>query len=128
MHVEIPEDCSAEELKQIEKVLEESIANSVGLNPENVQVVVDPETSEAKYVISSDDPTLAEETQKVLKNDDFVQNINKAIEQNSKNLPAKIRVIFFFSLKKSKQTKNRKSNFFKINFHHVAKTPTKFIE
>ena len=91
MHVEIPENCLEEELKQIQKVLEESIANSVGLNPEDVNVTVDPETGDAKYVISSDDPTLAEETQKALKNDDLVQNVNNAIGENSENLPEKIR-------------------------------------
>ena len=31
------------------------------------------------------------ETQKVLKKDDFVQNVNKAIGENSENLPEKIR-------------------------------------
>ena len=91
MDVEIPEDCPEEELEQIQKVLEESIADSLKLNPEDVEVTVDPETGEAKYVIGSDDPIVAEETQKVLKNDDFVQNVNKAIGEHSKNLPAKIR-------------------------------------
>ena len=93
MDVEIPEDCSEEELRQIEKVLEESIADSAGLNPEDVEVTVDPETGEAKYVISCDDPTLAEETQKVLQADDFVQNVNKAIGENDENLPERIREV-----------------------------------
>ena len=91
MDVEIPEDCSEEELRQIQKVLEESISDSLKLNPENVQVLVDPEKGEAKYAISCDDPTLAEETQKALENDDFVQNVNNAIGKNSENLPEKIR-------------------------------------
>ena len=93
MDVEIPEDCSEEELRQIEKVLEESIADSAGLNSEDVEVTVDPETGEAKYVISCDDPTLAEETQKVLQADDFVQNVNKAIGENDENLPERIREV-----------------------------------
>ena len=93
MDVEIPEDCSEEELRQIEKVLQESIADSAGLNPEDVEVTVDPETGEAKYVISCDDPTLAEETQKVLQADDFVQNVNKAIGENDENLPERIREV-----------------------------------
>ena len=93
MDVEIPEDCSEEELEQIQKVLEESIANSLGLKPEDIQVIIDPETGKATYVISVDDPTLAEETQNLLKNDDFVQNVNKAIGENSENLPERIREV-----------------------------------
>ena len=73
--------------------MQESIADSAGLNPEDVEVTVDPETGEAKYVISCDDPTLAEETQKVLQADDFVQNVNKAIGENDENLPERIREV-----------------------------------
>ena len=91
MKVEIPEDCSKEELDQTQKVLEESIADVLGLNPDDVDFKIDPETGEATYLISTDDPTLAEETQKSLNNDDFVQNLNKAIGENSQNLPEKIR-------------------------------------
>ena len=135
MDVEIPEDCSEEELREIEKVLEESMANSLGLNPEDVEVTfLDPETGEAKYAIKVDDPTLAEETQKALKDDDFVQNANRAIEENNENLPERIRevleikainpedpeeivseardVIVFFFLEPT--NKNRKSNFFDL--------------
>ena len=93
MDVEIPEDCSEEELEQIQKVLEESIANSLGCNPDDVDVKIDPETGEATYVISTDDPTLAEKTQKALKSDDFAQNVNKAIAENSENLPERIREV-----------------------------------
>ena len=93
MDVEIPEDCSEEELRQIEKVLQESIADSLGLNLEDVDVTLDPETGKAKYVISVDDPTLAEETQKALKDDEFVQNVNKAIGENNENLPERIREV-----------------------------------
>ena len=96
MDVEIPKDCSEEELEQVQKVLEESIANSLGLNPDDVDVKsIDPETGEATYAISTDDPTLAEKTQKSLKSDDFAQNVNKAIgeNENSENLPQKIREV-----------------------------------
>ena len=147
MDVEIPADCLEEEFGQIQKILDESIATSLGLNPENVQITVDPATGEAKYVISSDDPTLAEETQKTLNNDDFVQNVNKAIGENSENLPEKIRealeikdvnpdeeivkkardVIVFFSNNKQK-TKTENPTFLilfqssttKIVFHHIS--------
>ena len=153
MDVEVPEDCPEEECGQIQKVLEESIADSLKLKPENVEVTVDPETGEAKYAISCDYPTLVKETQKVLKKDDFVQNVNKAIGENSENLPEKIRqaleiehvnpddqiiknapeVIVFLH---SKQTKIENPTFLilfqssttKIVFHHIAKTPTTFIE
>ena len=93
MDFKIPEDCSDKELKQIQKVLEESIANSLGLNPEDIDVTIDPETGKATYAISVDDPTLAEETQKLLKTDDFLQNVNKAIGENSENLPERIREV-----------------------------------
>ena len=42
MDVEVPEDCPEEECGQIQKVLEESIADSLKLKPENVEVTVDP--------------------------------------------------------------------------------------
>ena len=93
MDVEIPEDCSEEELEQIQKVLKKSIANSSGLNPEDIEVTIDPETGKATYLISVDDPTLAEETQENLKNDDFLKNVNKAIGENSENLPERIREV-----------------------------------
>ena len=146
MDVEIPEDCSEKELEKIQKVLGESIANSLGLNEEDIGVtIIDSETGEANYVISIDDPTLAEETQKVLKDDDFVQNANKAIGVNNENLTKKIREILeindvnpdkeidvkFISLK----TKKKKNLPFlilfqiptKIVFHHISQSPTKFI-
>ena len=94
MDVEIPEDCSEEELEQIQKVLDKSIANSLGLNEEDIEItIINPKTGESKYVISVDDPTLAEETQKALKNDDFVQNANRAIGENNENLPKRIREV-----------------------------------
>ena len=93
MDVEIPPDCSEKELRQIQKVLEESIAKSLGLNSEDSEVTVDPKTGKAKYVISVDDETLAEETQKSLKDDDLVQNVKKAIGENTENLPERIREV-----------------------------------
>ena len=91
MDVAIPADASDEELKQIQKVLQEAIAESLELHPEDIEVTIDPETHEVTYHISVDDPTLAEETKNVLKTDDFVQNVNKEIVENSKNLPERIR-------------------------------------
>ena len=90
MDVKIPEECSAKEFTQIEKVLEKSIADSLELIPEDIDFTVDPKTGEASYDISVDDPTRAEEIEKVLKNDDFVQNVNKSINENSENLPQRI--------------------------------------
>ena len=96
---------------------------------------------------------LSKKLKKSWKKDDFVQNVNKAIGENSENLPEKIRqaleiehvnpddqiikkareVIVFLH---SKQTKIENPTFLilfqssttKIVFHHIAKTPTTFIE
>jgi hypothetical protein len=80
MNLEMPKDCTEEELSLIQKVLEESIANSLGKDPKDVKVKVDLETGEAIYDIFVDDATLAEEIQKAIKADDFSQNINKSID------------------------------------------------
>ena len=93
MDVKIPDDGLETELDQIQKILEQSMADSLKLDPKDCKVKLDPETGEATYLISGDDPILAEETQKVLKTDDFLQNVNKAIGENSENLPERIREV-----------------------------------
>ena len=91
MHVEVPADVTPEELKQIESVLKQTIAKSLGCNPEQMKLTIDPETGEATYVVTTNDPTLAEHMTKVLKTDDFAQNVNQGIADNSQHLPQKIR-------------------------------------
>jgi len=91
MHVEVPADVTPEELKQIESVLKETIAKSLGCNPEQMKLTIDPETGEATYVVTTNDPTLADHMTKVLKTDDFAQNVNQGIADNSQHLPQKIR-------------------------------------
>ena len=90
MNVEIPKDCTEEEKRLIEKALEESIANTLGIDPKDVKVTIDPETGEATYQISADDATSAEEMQKAVRADDFAQNVNKSIDENKSNLPKRI--------------------------------------
>jgi len=46
---------------------------------------------EATYAIYTNDPTLAEKIQKVVKTEDFAQNIHKDIVKNSENLRERIR-------------------------------------
>ena len=132
------------------------VSGSTVTNPEDIEVTVDPETGEAKYVISVDDPTLAEETQKALKDDDFVQNVNRAIGENAENLPERIREVLeiqdvnpdeeivreerdvnFFCLSKKKQIKIENPIFLilleiptknNIVFHHISQSPTKFMK
>ena len=88
MNVEIPsEGVTEEELEQIEQVLEQTIADSLGLHPKNIEVTVDPETGEVTYVISVDDPTIAEETQEALNTEEFITNVNEGISENAENLP-----------------------------------------
>ena len=91
MDVKIPDDGLETELDQIQKILEQSMADSLKLDPKDCKVKLDPETGEATYLISGDDPILAEETQKVLKTDDFLQNVNEALHKNSEDLPERIR-------------------------------------
>ena len=90
MTADIPEDCTEKEKQQIENALEESIANSLGIDSKDVKVTIDPETGETTYQISADDATSAEEMQKALSADDFAQNVNKSIDENKKNLPKRI--------------------------------------
>ena len=93
MNVEIPEDVSEKELKEIENVLAQSIANSLGCNPEQVKVTVDPETGIATFVVKTNDPHAAEEMQKQIKSEDFTENVNKALSENSEHLPERIREV-----------------------------------
>ena len=90
MHVEIPKDVTTEELKEIENALAKTIAAELNCNPEQIEVMVDPETGVATFVVKTNNPTLAEEMQKVLKTTDFVEHVNKGIGENCENLPARI--------------------------------------
>ena len=90
MKADIPENCTEEEKQQIENALEEGIANSLGKDPKDVKVTMDPETDEATYEISADDATLADKIQKTIKSDDFEKNVNKSIDENKSNLPQRI--------------------------------------
>ena len=92
MNVEIPADVSEKELKEIENVLAQSIATSLGCDPEQLKVTVDPETGIATFVVTTNDPLAAEQIQEVLKNsEDFAENVNKVLRENSQDLPARIR-------------------------------------
>ena len=92
MNVEIPADVSKEELKQIENVFAQSIATSLGCDPEQLTVTIDPETGIATFVVETNDPLAAEQIQEVLKNsEDFAENVNKVLTENSQDLPARIR-------------------------------------
>jgi hypothetical protein len=93
MHVEVPADVTPEELKQIESVLKETIAKSLGCNPEQMKVTIDPETGEAIFVMKTNDPHLAEDMHKKLSHKDFATNVNTGISENSKHLPEKIREV-----------------------------------
>ena len=90
MKADIPEDCTEKEKQQIENALEESIANSLGIDSKDVKVTIDPETGETTYQISADDATSAEEMQKAVRADDFAQNVNKSIDENKSKLPQRI--------------------------------------
>ena len=82
MHVEIPKDVTTEELKEIENALAKTIAAELNCNPEQIEVMVDPETGVATFVVKTNNPTLAEEMQKVLTTTDSVEHVNKGIGEN----------------------------------------------
>ena len=93
MHVEYPADVSEEELKEIENVLAKAMANSLECTPEQIKVTIDPETGIATYVVKTNDPHAAEEMQKQIKSEDFTENVNKALSENSEHLPERIREV-----------------------------------
>ena len=93
MNVEIHADASEKQLKEIGNVFAQSIANSLGCNPEQIKVTVDPETGIATYVLKTNDPHAAEEMQKQIKSEDFAENANKALSENSEHLPESIRKV-----------------------------------
>ncbi len=93
MNVEIHADASEKQLKEIGNVFAQSIANSLGCNPEQIKVTVDPETGIATFVVKTNDPHAAEEMQKQIKSEDFTENVNKALSENSEHLPEKIREV-----------------------------------
>ena len=89
MDVEIPADTLEEELQQIKKALQETIAETIGLDPKEIEVIV----NEAICYISFDDPTLDEEIPTVLKTNDFVPNVNTGIVEKFENVPERIREV-----------------------------------
>ena len=93
MHVDLPADVTDEELKEIQNVLAQTLADSLGCSPDQIKVTIDPETGEATYVITTNDPNLADEMQKMLKTEDFAENVNKGISENSQHLPKRIREV-----------------------------------
>ena len=93
MKVEVPADCSEQELKEIENVLAKTIATSLDCNPEQIEVTIDPETGEAIFVVKTNDPSLAEEMHKKVSHKDFATNVNTGISEHSEHLPEKIREV-----------------------------------
>ena len=93
MNVEIPADVSEEELKKIENVLAQSLADSLGCNPEQIKVTVDPKTGIVTYVAKTNDPHAAEEMEKQMKSENFAENLNKTSRKNSEHLPERIREV-----------------------------------
>ena len=93
MHVDLPADVTDEELKEIQNVLAQTLADSLGCSPDQIKVTIDPETGEATYVITTNDPNLADEMQKMLKTEEFAENVNKGISENSQHLPKRIREV-----------------------------------
>jgi hypothetical protein len=121
MHVEIFPNVSENELKEIENVLTQTIANSLGCNPEQIKVKVDPETGEATYVIYTNDSTLADEIQIILKTKDFQENVNRGISENSETLPEIISKVLAINEVNVNSLfwKNKINNFRTFSFHFL---------
>ena len=113
INVKVPEDVSESELKQIEDVLTQTIAISLGINTQQIKVVVDPATGESTFVAKSNDPTVTEEMQKFVQKGDFSENVNKNINENSENLPARIgEILKIDEVKVNSFFRNNKKNNF----------------
>ena len=108
---DIPEDCTEEEKQEIENALEEGIANSLGQDPKDVKVTMDPERGESIYEISADDATSADKIQKTIKSDDFEKNVNKSIDENKSNLSQRIQDVPL-QIKDGKQGKITDVNYY----------------
>ena len=80
---ELPSDLSEEEL---EELLEQSIADSVGLHVMNVDVNVDSETGEVTYTITVDDESIAADTQAVMASVDYVDTLNTELVETAAEL------------------------------------------
>ncbi len=91
MHVDLPADVTDEELKEIQNVLAQTLADSLGCSPDQIKVTIDPETGEAIFVVKTNDPSLAEEMHKKVNHEDFATNVNTGIKQNFEDLPKEIR-------------------------------------
>ena len=80
---ELPEDLSEEEL---EELLEQSIADSIGLHVMNVDVTVDSESGEITYTITVDDESMAADSQAIMESADYVDALNNELVENAAEL------------------------------------------
>ena len=91
MHVDLPADVTDEELKEIQNVLAQTLADSLGCSPDQIKVTIDPETGVSMYTIWVEDDL--EKTEDLMSTSDFATNLNSKIAENSENLPAQIREV-----------------------------------
>ena len=77
--VSIPDDVSSEEFAV---VMQSSLAESLGVHPQNVEVSVDMETGEVTFTISSEDFDLVSEAQFQLESDSVQQALVASIAEN----------------------------------------------
>ena len=101
----------------------QKIANSLGCHPEptSIQVKYDPKISETTFVVKTNDTTLADETQKVLKAKDFTENVNRGISENSETLPEIISKVLAINEVNVNSLfwKNKINNFRTFSFHFL---------
>jgi len=123
--VELVADVSKEELKENQNVFVQPITNSLGLNVKDINVtfhseIDNPETLEATYVIHTNNPTLAEKVQKVVKTEDFAQNIHEDIVENSENFRERIREVL--------KLNNENVDTNKVTYQFMGKMPVELAE
>lgn len=84
--IDVPDDITDNE---VETILQNSIANSLGVHPSKVEVNLDPSTGDAIYTIISDDENTASTLRDALESSSFRNDLNDEI---SETLPT-VRVI-----------------------------------
>lgn len=72
----IPTDVSNEEL---EEILEQSIADVLGVHSKNVDIIVDPTSGEVTYTVTTNDDVTAANIQDNLETASFLENLNDEI-------------------------------------------------
>jgi uncharacterized membrane protein len=67
---------------EIEEILEQSIADTLGVHSKDVDVTIDPETGDVTYTVTKNDDTEAVDVQDALETQTFLDNLNNEISDS----------------------------------------------